>query len=228
MRQLLLDIPGVQPQTFATFVTGKNDELLALLSTIAERAASGLGQRFVYLWGEAGCGKSHLLKALQARAGDALWLSPDSQADDFAYASSTWLYLVDDCERLNPAQQVASFALFNQIRERGGVLVTAGAAAPATLTLREDLRTRLGWGLIYQVHGLADEEKLSALERAALARGFELAPGMLPWLITHFRRDMPSLTAVLDALDRYSLETKRPVTLPLLKALLESGEVQIN
>ncbi|MDO8300346.1 DnaA regulatory inactivator Hda [Lacisediminimonas sp.] len=228
MRQLLLDIPGVQPQTFATFVTGRNDELLALLHTIAGGDASGLDQRFVYLWAEAGCGKSHLLKALQAMCCDARLLGPDSDADDFTYAPATWLYLVDDCERLKPAQQVATFALFNQIRERGGVLVTAGAAAPATLALRDDLRTRLGWGLIYQVHGLADEEKLAALERAAQARGFHLAPGLLPWLITHFRRDMPSLAAVLDALDRYSLETKRPVTLPLLKELLELGEVQIN
>jgi DnaA family protein len=228
MRQLLLDIPGVQPQTFASFVTGRNDELVTLLHTIAGHAANGLDQRFVYLWGEAGCGKSHLLKALQAMCTDARLLGPDSDVDDFTYAPATGLYLVDDCERLDPAQQVASFALFNQIRERGGVLVTAGAAAPATLALREDLRTRLGWGLIYQVHGLADEEKLAALERAALARGFQLAPGLLPWLITHFRRDMPSLAAVLDALDRYSLETKRPVTLPLLKELLELGEVQIN
>src|SRR5690606_41117503 len=96
------------------------------------------------------------------------------------------------------------------------------------LAVREDLRTRLGWGLIYQVHGLADDEKLAALERSAQVRGLELSPGLLPWLITHCRRDMPSLSALLDALDRYSLETRRPATLPLLKELLELDEMKNN
>jgi DnaA-homolog protein len=71
------------------------------------------------------------------------------------------------------------------------------------------------------VHGLSDDEKITALNQAAASRGFTLAPGVLPYLITHFRRDMPSLSAMLDALDRYSLETQRPVTLPLLRHLLQ-------
>jgi DnaA family protein len=87
--------------------------------------------------------------------------------------------------------------------------------------LREDLRTRLGWGLIYQLHGLTDEEKIAALGRAAHARGISLSAGVLPYLITHFRRDMQSLSAMLDALDQYSLETQRPITLPLLRSLLQ-------
>jgi DnaA family protein len=90
--------------------------------------------------------------------------------------------------------------------------------------LREDLRTRLGWGLIYELHGLSDEEKLDALSKSAESRGLSLSPGVLPYLLTHFRRDMPSLSAMLDALDRYSLETQRPITLPLLRELLQSGE----
>ncbi|WP_151448388.1 DnaA regulatory inactivator Hda [Lacisediminimonas profundi] len=228
MRQLPLDISGDQPQTFATFVTGQNDELVSLLRAIADHTASGLDQRFVYLWGESSCGKTHLLNALLAHDAGARLLGPDSDIEDFSYSPATGLFLIDDCDRLSQEQQVAAFALFNQIREQGGVLVTAGAAAPAALALREDLRTRLGWGLIYHVHVLTDDEKLSALERAAQARGFEPSPGLLPWLITHYRRDMSSLSAVLDALDRYSLETKRPVTLPLLKQLLERGEMQTN
>jgi DnaA family protein len=82
------------------------------------------------------------------------------------------------------------------------------------------LRTRLGWGLIYQVHELTDDEKIAALSQRALARGLTLSSGVLPYLITHFRRDMRSLSATLDALDRYSLETKRAITLPLLRDLL--------
>ena len=223
MRQLLLDIAGHRKHDFATFVTGRNAELLALLQQMAVAAPDKLDQRFIYLWGEAGSGKTHLLHALAQAAGSARLLSRASTRREFDYQAGVQFWLVDDCQRLTAVQQLATFTLFNQVREHGGAMLSTGDAAPAALRLREDLRTRLAWGLVYHVHGLTDEEKQAALERAAQARGFHLAPGVLPWLITHYRRDMTSLSALLDALDRYSLETKRPVTLPLLKQLLESG-----
>jgi len=80
------------------------------------------------------------------------------------------------------------------------------------------------WGLIYQVHELSDEEKIAALSLSAAARGLTVSPGVLPYLITHFQRDMRSLSAMLDALDRYSLETQRHITLPLLRDLLQLEE----
>ena len=83
-----------------------------------------------------------------------------------------------------------------------------------------DLRTRMGWGLVYQIHGLSDEEKIAALTHAAEARGLTLSASVLPYLLSHFQRDMRSLSTMLDALDQYSLETQRPVTLPLLRDLL--------
>lgn len=178
------------------------------------------GDRFVYLWGEAGAGKSHLLHAL-AKAGNGRYIGADAPSATFDYDPATRLYLIDDCERLPAAAQIDAFNLFNQIREQGGCLVSAGSSAPAQLAVREDLRTRLGWGLIYQVHGLTDEEKVDALTQAAAARGMILSPGVLPYLITHFRRDMQSLSAMLNALDHYSLETQRPITLPLLRSLLQ-------
>ena len=88
------------------------------------------------------------------------------------------------------------------------------------LNVRDDLRTRFGWGLIYQLHGLTDEDKIDALERAANARGIQISAGVLPYLITHYRRDMSSLSQMLEQLDHYSLVTKRPITLPLLRELM--------
>ena len=131
------------------------------------------------------------------------------------------MYLIDDSEQLPAESQIEAFNLFNQVREQGGALVACGAAAPAVLEVREDLRTRFGWGLIYQVHELTDDEKIAALTHAADARGLIVSVGVLPYLITHFKRDMRSLSAMLDALDRYSLETQRPITLSLLRSLLE-------
>lgn len=219
MRQLPLDLGAPPPQTLATFAQGRNAEALHQLQTFASRDREKPHERFVYLWGESGVGKTHLLLALADQA--ARYILPDAPSADFEYVPATTLYLLDDCQLLDADSQVAAFNLFNQVRDNGGLLVATGDAPPAGLQLREDLRTRLGWGLIYQVHGLSDEEKVQALQQLAQARGLSVSPGVLPYLITHFRRDMRSLAAMLEALDRYSLETRRPVTLPLLRELLQ-------
>jgi DnaA-homolog protein len=220
MRQLLLDLSAQPPQTLDTFVVGTNAELAQLLRQYADHAGGTPGERFVYLWGDAGAGKTHLLQALTTSP-RARYIPAGSEENAYLFDPDTVLYLLDDCEQLSPAAQIAAFALYNQIKENGGLLVAAGDKPPADLTLREDLRTRLGWGLIYQVHGLTDDEKVAALTIAAQARGIGLSPGVLPYLITHFRRDMRSLSAMLDAMDQYSLETQRPITLPLLRSLLQ-------
>jgi DnaA family protein len=92
------------------------------------------------------------------------------------------------------------------------------------LTLRADVVTRLAWGLVYEVHGLSDREKAAALAGHASVRGFALQEDVSNYLLTHARRDMPGLVALLDALDRYSLESQRPVTVPLLRELLAAEQ----
>lgn len=223
MRQLLLDLPADQPPTLDSFVTGNNAELTTLLQRVMHGQAISLDERFIYLWGEAGAGKSHLLQALAATPRSRL-LTPASAQPAFDYDPDTTLYLIDDIQQLSADLQIAAFALFNQVREGGGNLVMTGNTAPVELTVREDLRTRLGWGLIYQVHGLSDDDKIAALTHAAQARGITVSAGVLPYLLTHFARDMRSLSALLDALDQYSLETKRPITLPLLRELLQRND----
>ena len=220
MKQLLLDLGAEKPQTLDSFVTGQNEELLQLLRLFSQHTDRAPGDRFVYLWGESGAGKTHLLRALAATP-HARYIACGAAKGAFSYDAKTTLYLIDDCEQLAPQSQIGAFNLFNQVRENGGLLVTSGNLPPAHLALREDVRTRLGWGLIYQLHGLTDDEKIAALHQAAQARGLTLSPGVLPYLITHFRRDMQSLSTMLDALDQYSLETQRPITLPLLRSLLQ-------
>lgn len=219
MRQLLLDLPDPTPQTLASFAVGSNVELLARLKAFAARSPS-LADRTLYLWGPSGAGKTHLLRALSDEAG-ARYIPADAPASAFDSEAGISLYLIDDCQDLSPSAQIAAFALFNRVREQGAMLVAAGSATPAMLPVREDLRTRLGWGLVYQLHELSDDEKIAALNHSALARGMMLSPGVLPYLLTHFHRDMRSLSSMLDALDRHSLETKRPITLPLLRDLLQ-------
>ncbi len=223
MRQLTLDLAAEEPQTLDTFVTGRNAELTHLLRRFSQTETGLLTDRFVYIWGDSGAGKSHLLQAL-ATLPHARFIAADAHADAFMFAPGVTLYLLDDCDKLSAASQIAAFNLFNEVREHGALLVTAGAMAPAVLPVREDLRTRMGWGLIYHVHELTDDEKIAALTLAAHNRGLVVSPGVLPYLITHFQRDMRSLSAMLDALDRYSLETQRPITLPLLRSLLQLAD----
>src|SRR5690606_38107292 len=158
MRQLLLNLEAPKPQSFESFVEGRNQELLQRLTQLAVTDAAALSDRFIYLWGEPGSGRTHLLRAVE-HAAQARYLKSDDDPAAFASEPTIRLYLVDDCERLSAEAQIAAFALFTQVRENGAALITAGANPPALLAVREDLRTRLGWGLVYQVQGLTDEEK---------------------------------------------------------------------
>jgi DnaA family protein len=127
--------------------------------------------------------------------------------------------VIDDVERLDEPGQVALFNAFND-RLHALIVVTAGAA-PKDVALRRDLATRLATGLTYRVLALTDDEKREALLAHARVRGFALSDEVASYLLTHARRDMPSLIRALDALDRHSVETGRPITVPLLKAALQ-------
>ncbi len=94
-------------------------------------------------------------------------------------------------------------------------------APPARLALREDLRTRLALGLVFEVIPLADADKPQALAAFARERGFRLSDDVIAYLLAHGRRDMPSLVATLAALDRHSLATQRGITVPLLREWLQ-------
>lgn len=217
MTQLLL---GITPQwlpTLDNFVIGRN---LELHSALRHALSSTGGERGFYVWGEAGSGKSHLLQAAVARA------SAAGQSAVYvrgAVPDVAQVVAIDDVETLDDAAQIALFALYNSLRESGGMLLVSGLAAPAHLNLRDDLRTRLGWGLVYQVHALNDEEKTQALHQHAQARGFELPGEVTHYLLRHGRRDLPYLLGVLDELDEHCLRLKkRAASVPLLKEVMRS------
>ena len=215
MTQLLLDIAPDWVPTLDNFVVGRNVELLSALRHALSGSAS---ERCFYLWGEAGSGKSHLLQALvqQARV---LGCSAAYVKGDVPQQAQ--VVAIDDVQVLDDSQQIALFELYNKIRESGGMLLVSGTAAPAHLTLRDDLRTRLGWGLVYQVHALSDAEKEQALQRHAEARGLVLPNEVTQYLLRHGRRDLPALLALLDALDAHCLRLKRGATVPLLKEVMQ-------
>ena len=217
MQQLLLQLAPPPAPTLDNFVPGRNASAIRALRDIARGAQT---ERFVYLWGEPGSGRSHLLRALAQAACDGKGLYLHQACGPSVAADS--VVAMDDVQRLSPQDQVALFDLYNRARAAGGALVTGGDAAPARLALREDLRSRLAWGLAFQLHPLSDEEKAAALREHARARAIALGEDVVDYLLIHAPRDMTSLIAILDALDRYSLEQQRTITLPLVRNALAS------
>lgn len=219
MRQLILDLLPENPPRLDNFVTGGNGETLTALT--AWLAPESREPSF-FLWGEPGSGKTHLLRACAARyfdAADNAWLSGAGAVAD----NAPGIVAVDNVERLDGEGQIALFNLFNRLRAAGGRLLTAAGQPPLQLALREDLRTRLGSGLIYRLQALTDGEKIAALAAQAAARGLRLSPDALDYLLARAPRDMRSLSAFVVALDRYSLEHKRAITLPLLREVLQAS-----
>lgn len=216
MHQLLLDLLPENPPSLANFVPGGNAEALAAL---AGWLAPDSREPSLLLWGESGSGKTHLLRASGARYFDAA--AAPGLAETGTLGGAPELVAVDNVEALSETGQIALFNLFNRLRAAGGRLLTAALQAPQHLALREDLRTRLGSGLIFRLTPLTDEEKRTALAAQATARAMRLPAGALDYLLARAPRDMRHLMALLVAIDGYSLEHKRPITVPLLREVLQ-------
>ncbi len=207
MRQIPLRIgPGPAP-TLENFAPGANAAALALLHEHPLPAS-------LYLWGPAGAGKTHLLRALAAASTGPVLSGPG------AWEEGAALVLLDGCERYDAAQQHAAFALYVEAAAAGVPVAAAGRLPPVDLPLREDLRTRLGSGPVFALQPLSDEDTAAVLKREAARRGIALADEVLAYLLTRYARDLGSLMGLLDALDAFSLAEKRAVTVPLLKKML--------
>ena len=224
MKQLALDLAVPPPPTLENFIGGRNGEALAQLRRLA---AGQPGERFLYLWGAPDCGRSHLLAGtvaqLQRAGAGAAFIACRADTRFETALRQGYCVALDDVDRLDEEGQVGAFDLYNALRESGGTLIASGSAPPVQLELRGDLVTRLAWGLVYQLHALTDEEKTRALAERAASRGFRLPREVAEFLLKRVRRDLPTLLAMLDALDRYSLETRRPVTVPLVRELLHAA-----
>jgi len=232
--QTLLNLHDEPIPSLDSFVASANTQVLEMLRACPTGRA-------LYLWGSPGAGRSHLLRAVAitptaryvpaSRAAAALHRimheadESASAEDNEDRAANLTCIAVDDVHLLDTYAQAALFTLYNRWRATSAgpqafFLVTTGDRAPAALNLREDLRTRLGWDWVFRLQDLSDAERAQALCTRAALRGVTLAPDLVQWLLTHHSRDMRSLTALIDDLDRYSLQTLKPITLPLLKTVL--------
>ncbi len=229
-RQLLLDVLPASAPSLNNYIAGPNGEVLAAVRALTPGRA-------LYIWGPAGCGRSHLLRAFSARP-DALYIDaargvePLRELAESDSGEPMPKYIaVDDVHLMDDTHQAGLFALYNRWRESAATasafaLALSGDRSPLSMPLREDLRTRLGWDLVFRLDSLSDADKLAAITKQAGERGLYLAPEIVTWMLTHHERDIRKLAALLDGLDRYSLATGRPITIPLLRAMLADPHSQ--
>jgi DnaA-homolog protein len=227
MKQIALDIGLASSPSFANFFCGPNEAALKHLTLWTGNALRSPVP--TYLWGESASGKTHLLKAvreaLREQGAASGWMDASiMEPPDF---DERWAAVVlDDCHLYTAVQQQAAFNWFvnalNAPDGRPRWVLAAGNAPPADLQLREDLRSRLGWGHVFALEALTELERRSVLRKEADARGVFLSDEAMDFILSRFSRDLGSLMQLLDQLDGYALQTKRAITIPLIKSMLES------
>lgn len=217
--QLTLEVSPVPEPTLDNFIAGQNAEAINTLRSMEP------GQT-VYLWGSSGCGKTHLLKAL-SKLHQGAYFNANSLPflESITFQNTPALVAIDDINQLDESRQASLFSLYNEWKLRKNtseafILLVSGDVSPLAMPIREDLRTRLGWELVYRLEQLSDEQRLTALQNRAREKGLQLSHEVSHWIFTHYSRDIAALFNLLDALDTYSLSTRRPITVPLLKAFL--------
>ncbi len=224
MEQIALDIALRSQPSLDNFLVGPNAPAVSHLRLwLGSSTRSPLP---CYLWGESGSGKTHLLRAvrtsLRAQGTAVGWLDA-SVAEPPAFDPQWAAVLLDDVQAFNSVQQHAAFnwMIHAQTEQRG--VMAAGSLPPADLALRDDLRSRLGWGHVFALQVLSDTERRAVLRQEAQARGIGLSDEVMDFVLTRFSRDLGSLMQLLEHLDGYALATKRAVTIPLVKSMLQAG-----
>ncbi len=227
MKQIALDIGLASDPSFGNFFGGPNEAAVKHLELWAGNPLRSPVP--TYLWGEAASGKTHLLRAVSAilrgQGAASGWMDA-SMLEPPDFDESWAVVILDDCHLYTAAQQRVAFNWFvNALNAADGHprwVLAAGNAPPADLALREDLRTRLGWGHVFALHALSEADRRAVLGREADTRGVSLSGEVMDFMLTRFSRDLGSLMQLLDQLDAYALQTKRAITIPLIRSMLEN------
>jgi DnaA-homolog protein len=234
MHQLPLGVRLPDRAVFESFLPGRNIEPLEHVRRVARGETGGL----TWLCGPHGAGKTHLLQAVCAAAGERQRAGyvPLRQLAALGVEVLQGLPQLD-CLCLDDIEAVAGdraweqgvFALLRELEEAGGRLVLAAQAPPALLRWAlADLGSRCAAGAIFQLRVLDEQERHAALRLRARLRGLELPDETWRWLQRRFPRDMRTLYELLDTLDAAALAAQRRLTIPFIREVLRSAAKQLH
>ncbi len=226
--QLTLAVELNDEARFENYFAGTDNQ--QIVSSLASLAASDK-DKFVYLWGTAFAGKSHLLQAACHQAdlenNTALYVSlKDSNIlspEIFEGCHVLSVVCIDDLDAVAGQQEweQALFTLYNQLKESGTALIISADVSAKNLNLGlPDLQSRLQSMLVFNLTNLNDADKKQALQHRAKQRGFDLSDAVADYIIVRAGRGFDELMKVLDTLDATSLVQQRKLTVPLVKATL--------
>jgi DnaA family protein len=217
-------------ENFDAFYSGINAEVVTHLQRICISH-----EVQIFLWGEEGSGKSHLLKAACQKANNlkktAFYFS--LEADNLPPPSmlhgleSLDLVCFDNIEQIagNSDWEKAFFNFFNTHRENNKLLILSASCPPKYLAMQlPDLKTRMSWGLTLKLKPLSNEQRLNALIYKADALGFEISPNVGKFLLLHYASDLPSIWRLLNKMERATLVAQRKLTVPFLKQIMKAQE----
>lgn len=228
MKQIALPISVRVQETLERFVQGPNQAVIDHISLFAKHPNRSPVP--TYIWGGRAVGKTHLLKAIAHELRKLNqpygWIEPTQNSTTVRVFDQAWeVILMDDVDQFNASHQQFAFNCFvNALTPTSGLqrwVVATGNCPPNDLKLREDLRTRLGWGHVFHLEPLNEQDCRKVLQNHANELGLKVGLDLEDYILSRFTRDLNSLINLLDELDAYALQRKRAVTIPLLKSMLE-------
>ncbi len=227
---MTLDMGLAQSPRLADFFVGANEALLAHLQLwLGPEGAQNVRRSPLptYFWASSGSGKTHLLRGVQARLqdqGESVGWLDTSVADSAVFDASWSAVLMDGVDMFDLRQQQTAFQWFIDAQTQQKAVIAAGCLPPADLKLRDDLRSRLGWGHVFALQPLDDSARLEVLQLSAHTRGLKLSVEVANYLLARFSRDLGSLMHLLDKIDQYAMQLQRPITIPLIKSMMDNDQ----
>jgi len=239
-QQTIINFPSSPEFNFSNFVIYKGSEI-AFFAAKDICADGELDYSTLYISGESGLGKTHLLISIGNSVVEnfpdkkALYLGCEDFVRNIENAESTdankILDQLDDVDFLlmdnvdavsgNELAQAKLYHIYNTLTERGAKIVLSGKQSPDQLFETEDyLTSRFQWGMTALISEMDDAASTQVIKKLCRDINLSIPPMVITFMLTRISRDFDSLRNAVSKINQESLTRKSKVTIPLVKETL--------